>query len=82
MEWIAPALDWAKTHQAIALVDLRRVDGRVAAHAGLAVGWTIVAIAGRLFQPKKNAHRLSTWEQHSGTAAPLRDRQKIFWDSC
>jgi hypothetical protein len=62
MEWIAPALDWAKTHQAIAWW-IFAASIAVSLLTPIAVGWAIVQLPADYFTRKKRPP-LSTWEKH------------------
>lgn len=60
MEWIAPALDWAKTHQAIVWW-IFAASIAVLLLTPVAAGWAIVQLPEDYFTKKKR-RPLSTWE--------------------
>jgi hypothetical protein len=62
MEWIALALEWAKTHQAV-MWWIFAASMALSFLTPLAVGWAIVQLPSDYFS--RTGHRpLSTWEQH------------------
>jgi hypothetical protein len=62
MEWIAPALEWAKTHQPIMWWIFAASIG-LSLLTPLAVGWAIVQLPADYFTRKK-PRPLSVWEEH------------------
>jgi Putative transmembrane protein (PGPGW) len=62
MEWIAPILDWAKSHQAV-LWWIFVTSIVVSLLTPIAVGWAIVQLPADYFS-RKARPPLSTWEQH------------------
>jgi hypothetical protein len=62
MEWIAPAMDWAKSHQAIAWW-IFAASIAVSLLTPIAVGWAIVQLPADYFS-RKTRPPLSTWEEH------------------
>ena len=62
MDCIAPALDWAKTHQAIVWW-IFAASIALSFLTPLAVGWAIVQLPVDYFS-RKSRPPLSTWEQH------------------
>jgi hypothetical protein len=62
MEWIAPALDWAKTHQAIVWW-IFVASIALSLLTPVAVGWAIVQLPVDYFA-RKQRRPLSTWEEH------------------
>jgi hypothetical protein len=62
MEWIAPALEWAKAHQAIVWW-IFVASIAVSVFTPIAVGWAIVQLPTDYFS-RTSRRPLSTWEQH------------------
>jgi hypothetical protein len=62
MEWIALAMDWAKTHQA-SMWWVFAASIAVSLLTPLAVGWAIVQLPADYFSREKRPP-LSRWEQH------------------
>ncbi len=62
MEWIAPALDWAKSHQALVWW-LFAASIAVLLLTPVVVGWAIVQLPADYFT-KRDRRPLATWDKH------------------
>src|SRR4051794_39953861 len=63
MDWIAPELDWAKSHQAL-IWWIFAISVAVTIVTPIAVGWGVVQLPADYFTPKKR-RPTSTREEHS-----------------
>ena len=63
MEWIAPALEWSKTHQAM-LWWIFAASIAFSVLTPFIVGWAILQLPADYFTRKKR-RPLSTWEKHA-----------------
>ncbi len=62
MEWIASALEWTKSHQAILWCDFA-ASIALALFTPIAVGWAVIRLPADYFIKRDHAP-LDTWEQH------------------
>jgi hypothetical protein len=63
MEWIAPIMDWVKSHQSM-MWWIFAASLAVSLLVPVAVGWAVVQLPADYFAPKKR-RRSSVWEEHA-----------------